>query len=193
MTVPFERTCIILERKFHGQQCFMRSRLLAFIARLLSRSVPIEKGSGKFGSEHEETKIPAIFGGPSLKDKYMFEHWHLNRGQGRPAGSWQQSKPSENVEVIDLESLEISLPMSREEICARYRAGHVAELADDLDDPSGESKSSQARHARSGVQTALNAQAARRLKTIITPSAIAGVLLCIAAAVVIIKKGWPHP
>lgn len=41
----------------------MRSRPVAFIARLFSLSVPTTKGFGKFGSEHEETKASAKFGG----------------------------------------------------------------------------------------------------------------------------------
>ena len=40
----------------------MRSRPVAFIARLFSLSVPRTRGFGKFVSEHEETKASANFG-----------------------------------------------------------------------------------------------------------------------------------
>ena len=113
MTNPSERTRINLVRRFPQDDWFMRSRLGAVIVRLLSRIVPLENESGKFGRKTEETKTPANAGGISLKDQYMFKHRHLNLGQGRPAGSWHQARPSENVEVVNTEQLEILPPMSR--------------------------------------------------------------------------------
>jgi hypothetical protein len=189
VTIPLERTRINLVRKFPQDDWFMRSRLGAVIIRLLSRIVPLENGSGMFGSNTEETKTPANAGGISLKDQYMFKHRHLNLGQGRPAGSWQHARPSESVKVVNPEPLEISPPMSREEVSASNHSGRVAQLPDDLDTPIPECRRGPcARHADSGAQAGQKAQEARRIKSRITPSAIVAVLFCVAV-VVIIKKG----
>ena len=171
----------------------MRSRLGAVIVRLLSRIVPLENESGKFGRKTEETKTPANAGGISLKDQYMFKHRHLNLGQGRPAGSWQQTRPSEYVEVVNTEKLEILPPMSREDISASNYSGRVTQLPEDLDATLTKCKSCPcARHSGSGAQAGQKAQEARRLKSRITPSAIVAMLLCIAVAVVLTKKR-SHP
>ena len=193
MTNPSERTRINLVRRFLQDDWFMRSRLGAVIVRLLSRIVPLENESGKFGRKTEETKTPANAGGISLKDQYMFKHRHLNLGQGRPAGSWQQARPSENVEVVNTEQLEIFPPMSREDISASNYSGRVTQLPEDLDATLTKRKSCPcARHSGSGAQAGQKAQEARRLKSRITPSAIVAMLLCIAVAVVLTKKR-SHP
>ena len=194
MTNPSERTRINLVRRFPQDDWFMRSRLGAVIVRLLSRIAPLENESGKFGSKTEETKTPANAGGISLKDQYMFKHRHLNLGQGRPAGSWQQARPSENVEVVNTQQLEILPPMSREDISASNYSGRVKQLPEDLDATLTKRKSCPcARHSGSGAQAGQKALEARRLKSRITPSAIMAMLLCIVVAVTLTKKGKSHP
>jgi len=190
VTIPFESTRINLVRRFPQDDLFIRSRLGAVIVWLLSRIVPLENGSGKFGSKNEETKTPVNAGGISLKNQYMFKHRHLNLGQGRPAGSWQQAGPFENVEVVNPEPLEISSSMSRADIRPRNHPGRIAQLPDDLNAPLTERRRCPcAKRAGSGAQAGQQAQVAPRLKSRIIPSAIVAVLLCITIVVVITKKG----
>lgn len=190
MTYPFKGTRINLVRKFSQDDWFMRSRLGAVIVRLWSRILSLENRFGKFGSKTEETETLVNAGGVSLKDQYMFKYRHLNLGQGRPAGSWQQAKPSENVEVVNTEQLEILQPASREDVSASNYSGRVTQLPEDLEATLTKRLSCPcARHSGSGAQAGQKAQEACRLRSRITPSAIVAMLLCIVVAVVATKKG----
>ena len=59
--------------------------------------------------------------------------------------------------------------------------------------PFAERKGSPASCSISGAQARQQVQQTRSLKSVITPSAIVAMLLCIVVAVVITKKGKSHP
>ena len=59
--------------------------------------------------------------------------------------------------------------------------------------PFVELKGSLVRHSSSGTQAWQQAPEARSLQSVISPSSIVSVLLCIAVAAALTKKGRPHP